>query len=492
MASLFKSSYKYLFILSLLVFLLTAVFSEGYYHPDEHFQILEFANYKLGNSPAADLPWEFKEKIRPALQPAMVYGFIRVLKSIGIDNPFTYTLLLRIFTALFAWFIICKIALLLTKDFFSETGKQVFLFLALFLWFIPSTSVRFSSENYSGITFLAAIYFILQSNNLVSRKKFFQLLFAGVLLGLSFFFRFQIGFAILGLGLWLLFIKKERWKNLVILFIGGACSIAFCLYIDYWFYGAAQLTPINYFFANIVENKAANWGTSPWWYYFNLFLLQAIPPVSIFLLMFFFIGLYKKPISIFAWCLVPFLLAHFFVGHKEMRFMFPIVFPFIYLSAMGIEYFMVRWKYKKAVTFLFVLSVIINIPALMLKMFTPAQEVIPYYKFLYNYSLHKQVNLVCIEKDAYEILNLKVNFYRSPRLITIVLKDQQEFLSFLDIHKPDSILLLERTLITEQTFPGYEQEHIYSVFPDWILKHNYNNWVGRSRIWSIKKLRRIE
>lgn len=28
----------------------------GYHHPDEHFQIWEFANYKLGRISASDLP----------------------------------------------------------------------------------------------------------------------------------------------------------------------------------------------------------------------------------------------------------------------------------------------------------------------------------------------------------------------------------------------------------------------------------------------------
>jgi phosphatidylinositol glycan class B len=492
MVSLCKSTHAYFFIVSLFVFFLTAIFSEGYYHPDEHFQILEYANYKLGNVPASELPWEFKEKIRPALQPAIAYVFFKFLKFSGIHNPFTYALLLRIITALIAWFVICKTSLLLTKDFTSETGKKIFLFLALLLWFIPSISVRFSSENYSGLSFLAAIYFNLRSNHAISKKKFANLFFTGVLLGLSFFFRFQIGFALLGLGLWMIFIKKEYWKNLFILLIGGASSIIFCLYIDYWFYGEVVLTPINYFFSNIIENKAADWGISPWWYYFKLFILQAIPPFSIFLSVFFFIGLYKKPLSIFAWCLVPFLIAHFAVGHKEMRFLFPMLIPFIYLTTIGIDSFIVNHRYKKALRFLFVFSVIINTPVLLLKMLTPAQEVIPYYKFLYNYSLNKPIELVCIEKDAYEILDLKINFYKSPRVKSIVLKDQQDFLNYLDIHKPDSLLLLERTLINDQTITGYKQQRIYTVFPEWILKHNYNNWVGRSRIWSIKKLRRIE
>jgi phosphatidylinositol glycan class B len=132
MSSLIKSPHKHLFISSLFVFIITAFFSEGYYHPDEHFQILEFANYKLGNSPASDLPWEFKEQIRPALQPALAYSTIKFLNFTGITSPFSHALLLRVLTALLSWFVICKSVLFLSKDFVSEKGKKIFIFLSLF------------------------------------------------------------------------------------------------------------------------------------------------------------------------------------------------------------------------------------------------------------------------------------------------------------------------------------------------------------------------
>jgi phosphatidylinositol glycan class B len=127
--------------------------------------------------------------------------------------------------------------------------------------------------------------------------------------------------------------------------------VAFCIYLDYWFYDELVLTPYNYFFANIVENRAAGWGTSPWWYYIIQFFLQSVPPISLLLFLFFCIGLHKKRAHVFTWCLVPFLLAHFVVAHKEMRFMFPMLLPFIYLAAMGVDWFFVNRRYNKALRF---------------------------------------------------------------------------------------------------------------------------------------------
>src|SRR5919206_4106439 len=70
---------KYWLLIGLAFHLVAAYFNAGYYHYDEHFQILEFANYKLGRVPAESLAWEFHEKIRPWFQPAMAYVLIRAL-----------------------------------------------------------------------------------------------------------------------------------------------------------------------------------------------------------------------------------------------------------------------------------------------------------------------------------------------------------------------------------------------------------------------------
>lgn len=489
---IFKSPYKNIFILSLLVYLITAFCSAGYLHPDEHFQILEFCNYKLGKSPISDLPWEFYEKIRPALQPALACFIIKILNFVSISNPFTYTIIFRILTALLSWFIVSKTSLLLINDFSSENGKKIFLFLNFFLWFIPFISVRFSSENYAAITFLSSVYLVVRYNDKASNKNLFQLIIAGLLLGFSIFFRFQVCFAIIGLGFWLILVNKMRWENLLILIMSGTCAIAFCIYLDFWFYGKFVFTPANYFFANIIENKAANWGTLPWWYYFVFFILNAIPPISILLLIFFLIGLFRKKTNIFTWCIIPFLIGHFVVGHKEMRFMFPMLFGFIYLAAIGIDYFLVNRKFEKTLRFLFIFSVVINTPLLIVKMLTPAQEAICYYKYLYNYSSKKEIVLLCNEKNIYDLVGLQANFYKSSNIKCIVLNDDMKISDYLNKYKPDSILQLERNITAGNKFAGYKNETIYCLFPRWVVHFNFNNWESRARIWKIQKLKKIK
>src|SRR5690349_12493433 len=60
--------------IALALHIIAAVRSGGFYHNDEHFQIVEFVNAKLGRSPPVDLPLEYRELMRPWLLPAILTG----------------------------------------------------------------------------------------------------------------------------------------------------------------------------------------------------------------------------------------------------------------------------------------------------------------------------------------------------------------------------------------------------------------------------------
>ena len=52
-----------------LLTLLYALLSQGTYHSDEHFQILEYARMKLFGTPGPEKPgWEYPAMMRPGLQ----------------------------------------------------------------------------------------------------------------------------------------------------------------------------------------------------------------------------------------------------------------------------------------------------------------------------------------------------------------------------------------------------------------------------------------
>ena len=87
-----------------------AVFmSVGAYHPDEHFQILEFAAYKLGHTGVGNLAWEFSERMRSGFQPFLVVVLHHLWLSFGIDNPFFEVLMLRLLSTCLSALVIVKI-----------------------------------------------------------------------------------------------------------------------------------------------------------------------------------------------------------------------------------------------------------------------------------------------------------------------------------------------------------------------------------------------
>ncbi|MES1249531.1 MAG: hypothetical protein ABUL46_02555, partial [Chitinophaga rupis] len=133
-------------LIALVVYLTTAVYSEGYYYPDEHYQIVEFANYKLGRQDEARLPWEYKARIRASIQPAICYLFIKGCNAAGVTNPYVLAMTLRMLTALLSLTAIyCFVNASL--QWVSPRYWYVYIPLSYFLWFLPYINVRFSSES---------------------------------------------------------------------------------------------------------------------------------------------------------------------------------------------------------------------------------------------------------------------------------------------------------------------------------------------------------
>jgi phosphatidylinositol glycan class B len=267
---------KYIYLLSIITLIVTAFFSTGYYHFDEHFQILEFAALKLKMTEETNLPWEYFYQMRPAIQPAMVVLVFKFFNVFGINNPFTITLLLRLLSAAIAFLGMYLIYKSFSKTILNDTLKVWFLMLSFFLWFMIYNNVRFSSENWSGSIFLIA-FSLLNIKHFPNRIFY---LYIGMILGLSFLFRYQTGLLVAGLILWHLFINKNI-NNTIFLILGVIILIGIGILIDRWFYGNWTLTTWNYFNQNILQNRVSDFGIRPWWYYIERTFIQGIPPFSI-------------------------------------------------------------------------------------------------------------------------------------------------------------------------------------------------------------------
>ena len=303
----------------LVVYLLTAWFSTGYHHPDEHFQLIEFAGLKSGWNSVTDLPWEYEAQIRPAFQPTVAYGVIMVLQRTGISSPYDAALALRLLSALLALGSICCFV----KNFIGTVDaghRTAYIWLSFLLWFLPAVNVRFSSETWAGAFFLLALSRVYGDEHPSANSCRWM----GVMLGLSFECRYQIALAAVGLLGWIAWTGKwsgRQWRNFV---GGGLLTVAGGMVIDSWFYGTFVLAPFNYFRVNIWQDAASSFGVSPWSFY----LLQILERPTWLIgagLLFSAVGAlfyrWRNPVI---WCLAPFIVIHSLIPHKELRFLFPV------------------------------------------------------------------------------------------------------------------------------------------------------------------------
>ena len=469
------------------LFLLTAWFSVGYNHPDEHFQILEYCNYKLGFSAAKDLPWEFATRCRTSVQPFLAFCLCKAMLALGIFRPLWAAFLLRLIAALLSWWVTVRLIAKLLPGFATETGRKFFVACSVFLWFVPYLSARFSAENLSASLFLLAVSFILDFESPDGHKKIWMPLLAGCLLGFVFFVRVQMAFAMIGLGIWMLFIKRFKLSVWLLMIAGAVVAVIPSVMADHWMYGEWLFTPYLYFKTNLINHVAEKWGVFPWYYYIVMYVQMAIPPISIVLPVLFLWGVRKRITDVFSLITVVFLLGHFMIGHKEMRFLYPVSFAFTYVAATGLDAWLADHSLKPLYKGFAKILVGFNLVILSVRTFMPAQEAMLYFNFLYRYAGSHPTTMVHWGRTPYGLSVLQANFYRHPDLQLIssgtCWADFDTALN--NVPRDRDLLFLSRQIKPEPEIAGYKLKKLYCIYPDWLLRFNIGDWEERSNIWTV-------
>jgi len=310
-------------------------------------------------------------------------------------------------------------------------------------------------------------------------------LVTGILLGFSFVFRYQAGFLITGLLFWLLFIKKERFVNLVLMITGILAAIFTGILSDRWFYGEWTLTAWNYFNQNILLDKMSGFGTKPWWFYFSDIFIKGIPPFSlVFILSFLILFIFHRK-DLLTWTILPFVLIHFLLGHKETRFIFPLAgfLPIVIIKA--VETIRDKWKadiLEMKVTRLFArLFWITNLLLLLYVAITPADGQVTLFKKIYTeYSTPS--TLYFINENPYHRA-YDIGFYKRQNLTIQKLNSWHE-LTF----NSNGYCLVVAKNMDSMNFQK-KTKLVYSSYPDWILHFNFNHWVERTNCWWLYEVR---
>lgn len=356
------------------VYLITAINSNGYFHFDEHYQIIEFANLKLGVNESSDLAWEYTAQMRSAAQPSICIALVKLLDMVNITDPYSITLALRLLSLLLslaAITVFVQSSLYLVED----RNTKFYILLSYLLWFLPFINVRFSAESWSGSIFLFAVA-ILQLNSTKRKSQFFLV---GFLLGLSFLCRFQSALLTIGLFSWLIFVNKETVKVIGILIVGGLIALICGIIIDCWFYETIVFTPWNYFNMTIMQSDSApSFGTSPWNYYISTIVHATGTPIGCVILACLCLLVYKRSELLLLWVLFPFLIIHSLIPHKEDRFLFPLINFISLLITLGWQESYNKFKFSSGIIFnqkiigiLASFLAIINVLGLLIMCFSP-------------------------------------------------------------------------------------------------------------------------
>lgn len=474
--SLLNWSWWQILLAGAVIYGTTAWFTSGYFHPDEHFQILEFANWKLGRTPTTDMAWEFGDRIRPTIQPLLAAFEMQVLNSVGLTDPFFQVLLLRVWSGILS--LLVYFALSRTLD-LEEKWQKVLFWSCLLLWFAPMLSVRFSSENWSAICWLSAALLLLQAPR---RRGEWAMI--GALLGLSFCLRYQMAFSLLGVGAWLIWVKKPASTYWYWLIFGGLLSLALGILTDYFFYGEWVCAPYNYFTRNIVEKKAAEYGVAPWWYYLPSSVLKLMPPISLFVIIGMIWGMYKRPMHLFTWAFVPFFLGHSIVAHKELRFLFPMMFVVLFFAVVGWQDLWQKWQNSRPMKWLAGTALVLNGLLWLYFCTQPLQTFMPYFSYLYKTANLHHIELFTAVESPYKRVDVESYVYCHPNICVNVVENPDSLFAFARAGD----LYLDRHLKMDHPLPEVTLVPVYQYLPGWVQYLNVNHWQERSHIWRIYEI----
>ena len=464
------------------ILFIASIFSLGYHHLDEHFQLLEFASLKLGLTTEENLPWEYHNQMRPSLQPWIVVGVYKTLGLIEINSPFSIAFVLRLMSASLSLVAMCLVYRTFSQKIDDSILGKWFLLLSFLLWFLLYNGVRFSAENWSGSLF--AIAFSLYFLRLRPSAGFF--IGIGALMGISFVIRYQAAFLVIGFMSWLLLIEKEKFLRLVYLSIGLLSVILLGVLCDRLFYGEWTIVMWNYFDLNLLQDKVSGFGIDPWWHYIQVFFIKGIPPFSLVFLITVPLFLFFKRKSPVTWTIVPFLFIHFYIGHKELRFLFPIAIflPFIIIKGIEIvqERYLKSLLSNKAFSLFISTFFIVNYVAILAIVFLPADNRISLYRSIYN-QYSEETILYYLDDNPYDRAT-GINFYKRKNL------------SFQQLESIDSLPKtygIKPLLVFKdrEAIEGVEAKShlVYSSFPDWIRYLNFNGWLDRTDAWYVYELR---
>ena len=433
--------------------------------------------------------------MRPALQPWLAAGLFKGLGALGLFTPIVAAFLLRVGSGLLALWISLELCIRTLPSVRDASLKRLLLPGMLFLWFLPYIHGRFASENWGGLLFFAGLCFVLDAGDSPDRRRSsVRFALVGLLWAAAFYCRFQVGLAIAGAGAWLLVVDRAPLRSIGALAVSFLAACALNVVLDHWLYGEWVFTPYNYLYTNLVEGKAATFGTQPWWFYLAQMLALLVPPFSLLLVGVLVASVWSCRKNVFVWVVVPFVIGTTCSATRKLDSWFRSPYAIVPLLVLGADRLpealrakIARWPNPRAAAAAVRVFVALNLFALAVMTFKPSSETAVVYERLYrgkperaDGALHRIAPAVFHGGQCCQFLPPGERDREAPgrRLRTArrdVCKPQGRVYFFQQSLQAPDWMAAARIACTP----------VARTLPLWARRFNLNNWMGKMYQWSV-------
>jgi len=310
-----------------------ALTDDGIYWPDEIYQSIEPAHRLVFGYGL--VPWEFIDGARNWALPWLIAVLFKLCALFGVDSPTGYIPFIKAFFALVATatgvgcFYLARTYR--ASPLSAATGAALFLLSAVPIYFGP----RAMSEVASALPAVLGLAWVLRPS---PRRR--DLVIGGSLLGLSVLLRLQCGW-LFCVGALAILAGRRDWRSLRDVSAVLAVWALLFGWVDHLTWSQAPNARFGGWFHSAItylrfhlEGGAKKWGTAKPNYY-ALHLWQSMPLPVLALL----------PLSILAgrrafgllFLAAAYFALHSAMGHKELRFIYPVLPLFCALSGIGLD-----------------------------------------------------------------------------------------------------------------------------------------------------------
>lgn len=275
--------------------LLAAFFAKGYGMSDDHFLVIEppqswVDGYDYNNWLPTITKGLTQASGHSLLYPGIHYLLFLLFKFLGIVNPDTKMILIRLIHAAYSMIVIVVGFKITEKLSDKNTARLTGLLLAIF-FFMPWLSVRNLVEVVCIPPLMLATWYMIK----YEKDNYRAGLYAGVMLGIAFCIRFQTAMFISGFGLAMIFM--QRWKNIAWLILGFIISVGIVQMVTDVLIWKKPFVEFAEYVRYNMENSET-YGVSSWYKYLLLIGGILIPPMSL-ILIFGFLKTWRRYIILF-------------------------------------------------------------------------------------------------------------------------------------------------------------------------------------------------